>query len=277
MRAIVLAAGRGTRLAPYTSEIPKCMLPIGDYSILERQTRTLQRAGINEIVVVKGFGAEHVNLPGLRYYVNDQYETTNMVQSLFSAEKELHGDVIVSYGDILYSDYVLRELLSGSPSGIAVVGDTRWCDYYQRRFGDPYLEAESFAYDSDGRILQIGASRPSRSNVQAQYIGLIRFTEAGCQGARAVYHDAKKRYWDREWKRGRTFRDSYMTDFLQALIEDGAAVHVVPIERGWLEFDSARDYEMVLEWYQDGSIREFCDIDDGKAPCPDQEIHEMSV
>lgn len=205
MKAIVLAAGRGSRLAPYTSTKPKCMLPIGGYSILERQARTLQRAGISDIAVVKGFGAEHVNLPGLRYYLNDQYETTNMVQSLFYAEDELHGDVIVSYGDILYSDRVLHQLLSSPSNGVAVVGDTRWSEYYQRRFGDPYLEAESFVYDSDGRIVQIGASQPSRSDIQAQYIGLIRFTEAGCEKAREVYHDAKKRYWDREWKRGRTF------------------------------------------------------------------------
>lgn len=260
MRAIVLAAGRGTRLAPYTSSTPKCMLPIGEYSILDRQIRTLHGAGIDDIAVVKGYRADHVNLPGLRYYLNDQYETTNMVQSLFCAEEDLHGDVIVSYGDILYEDRVLRALLTSSPTAVAVVGDTRWSDYYQARFGDPLFEAESFVYDSDGRITQIGANRPCRADIQARYIGLIRLTETGCMSARAIYHDARKRYWDKAWHRGRTFQEMYMTDFLQVLIESGVAVQVVPIERGWLEIDSASDYETALQWYQDGVIHQFCDV-----------------
>jgi NDP-sugar pyrophosphorylase family protein len=54
MKAVVLAGGKGTRLAPYTRIIPKPMMPIGDKAILEIMLHQMQRAGINEIILTVG-------------------------------------------------------------------------------------------------------------------------------------------------------------------------------------------------------------------------------
>ncbi len=261
MRAIVLAAGRGKRLTPYTANRPKCLLPIGQRSILERQIQTMRELGIDDITVVKGYAADSIDLPGLRYYVNPDYTTTNMVYSLFCAEAELAGDVVISYADVLFESRVLGSLLSVEPRDVAVVGDTMWREYYGARFDDPFEEAESFVYDARGRISQIGATHPDPSQVYARYIGLIRLSDAGCSAFRATFHRARERFWDKEWQRGRIFQQSYMTDFLQALIDEGIPVHCVPVARGWLEFDSAKDYEMVLQWHRSGAVNRFCAVE----------------
>lgn len=254
MRAIILAAGEGSRFGKYTKGRPKCLLEIGGVSILERQIRTFQRSGISDIVVVKGFAAEKIRLKGVRYYIVDEYRY-NMVYTLFWAEPEVHGDVIISYADILFEDSVLQTLLKAPPYDIAVVVDTLWEEYYRERFAKPFEKAESLICGADGRILDIGESHPA--DVQAQYIGLIKLSDNGSKVFRQTYHRAKARYWGKPWQRGRIFQKVYMTDFLQALIDAGNPVYAVPIQHGWLEFDSATDYEKALEWFDQGTLDRF--------------------
>ena len=145
MKAIILAAGRGTRLGPYTATTPKCLLPLGDRSLLERQLATLRGAGIEDITVVTGHGAAAIRFEGIHLRHNPDFATTNMVHSLFCAADRLVGDVVIAYGDILYEPRVLEALAAAPVSEVAVVGDTDWRVYYRARFGDPFAEAESVA------------------------------------------------------------------------------------------------------------------------------------
>ena len=73
MRAIVLSAGQGRRLLPLTERKPKCLLEVGDRTLLELQLRALARCGVEHATVVVGFGAEHVEefleacpIPGMK-------------------------------------------------------------------------------------------------------------------------------------------------------------------------------------------------------------------
>src|SRR5450755_634768 len=128
MKAIILAAGRGSRFGSYTQDGPKCLLKIGGLSLLERQIETFRRLGIHDIVVVKGFAAEKILIEGVRYYIDEKHRY-NMVYSLFCAEPEIHGDVIISYADIIFEDSVLQSLLNAFSHDITVTVDTRWEDY----------------------------------------------------------------------------------------------------------------------------------------------------
>ena len=258
MKAIILAAGMGSRFGRYTNGRPKCLLKIGKATILERQIELFRQFAINDIVVVKGYAAHEINVQGVRYYVNEDYATTNMVVSLFCAESEIEGGVIISYADILFEERILSSLLQASLYDIAVVVDTLWEEYYRERFEEPFEEAESLICDADGRILEIGRSHPAPSDVQAQYIGLIKLSDNGSRIFRQMYHRAKAKYWNKPWQRGRIFQKVYMTDFLQALIEDGIPVYAVPVQHGWLEFDGVTDYEKVLEWLAQGTLDRFC-------------------
>lgn len=259
MKAIVLAAGMGTRLEPYTSNIPKCLLPIAGKPILEHQVDRFRRFGIQDITVVKGYLHEQIAVPDVRYYVVDkQY---NMLYSLFCAEQELQGDVIISYGDIVFQDSVLDALLHAPTEEVSVVADTLWEEYYRERFEHPFLEAESFIFQrASGRISRIGDSHPAVADVQAQYVGLIRLSPRGCSLFRKTYTEQKELCWGKRWMRGRSFENAYMTDFLQHLIDHGVAVGAVLVKHGWLELDTVSDYEKTLEWQRLGELARFCDL-----------------
>lgn len=261
MKAIILAAGKGSRLGSYTEDKPKCMLPLGKYSIIERQINTLRRAGIADITVVRGYAAERITMDGVKYYINPNFNY-NMVYSLFCAQLEIEGEVIISYGDIIYEAKVLSQLLSFPKCDIAVIIDRLWKKYFEHRSPSPYEEAESLILDNTCAILNIGEKNPKPADVQGQYIGLIRLSTNGSKLFKEMYHKAKVNFWDKPWLRNRLFQNIYMTDYLQYLIDIGVRVQAVPVEHGWLEFDTVQDYQLVLEWLRKGSISEFCKLDD---------------
>ena len=88
MKAVILAAGQGTRLKKYTENLPKGMLKFAGKTIIERQIETYQKCGITAIIVVRGFAADKITYQGVRYYENADYENTNMVESLMAARQE---------------------------------------------------------------------------------------------------------------------------------------------------------------------------------------------
>ena len=68
MRAIIVAAGMGRRLSPYTDDRPKCLVEINGKSILARQVDAYRAAGVDEIVIVRGYMKEKIQVPGARQH-----------------------------------------------------------------------------------------------------------------------------------------------------------------------------------------------------------------
>ena len=246
------------RFGDFLGGLPKCHLKINGLSLLQRQVQSLRTCGIHDLVIVRGFKARTIEVPGARYYLDPDYEHANMVHSLFCAEEELKGDVLIAYADILYDTVSLARLLNATQNDIAVAVDMNWETYYRARYGDPLSEAESLVLEPDLRIGEIGEACPPTDRVQAQYIGLIRLNDEGSRLFRTYYHHFAGQFQNREWLRKRPFEKAHMTDFLQALINEGLRVQAVPIEGGWLEFDTPSDYQKVLAWQAAGILNQFC-------------------
>jgi choline kinase len=263
MKAIILAAGRGNRLTPFTDDRPKCLLEFGGKSILDWQLGVLDSCGITDVLIVKGYRGELIVREGLREFFNPEYANTNMVASLFCAAAEVSGDILIVYADVLFERRLLRELLR-APAGedIVVAVDTDWKDYYRKRFGSPYEEAEGLSFDSNRRLLSIGSEAPPISEVHGRFVGLLKLSAKGASAFGKLFQEARENWWDRPWMRGRSLKMSYMTDFLQALIQEGVPVSVLPVRRGWIELDSSTDYLNLLEWHRDGSLLEFFRLDE---------------
>jgi len=122
MKALILAAGEGTRLRPYTLDRPKCLVEVDGISLLERQLAVLRSEGVDSVTLIGGYRAEMLKRPDATLRLNPRFHETNMVWTLFSAEDELQGDLVLAYGDIVYSRDVLRALLA-STADIAVAID----------------------------------------------------------------------------------------------------------------------------------------------------------
>ncbi|HEX5179788.1 MAG TPA: NTP transferase domain-containing protein [Gemmatimonadaceae bacterium] len=105
-KAVILAAGRGTRLGTLAEEMPKCLLPVGGKAPLDHHLDSLAAAGIQDVTVVVGFEGDRVAAHAAgrcRIVVNDRYETTNSIVSLHLAGAHLRGHAFVMQNaDVLY-------------------------------------------------------------------------------------------------------------------------------------------------------------------------------
>lgn len=246
MKAIILAAGKGTRLNKYTQNLPKGMLHVFDKPIIQHQIDSYIRNGVNDITIVKGYHSEKINIPGTKSYFNPKYSETNMVESLFCAKNEIKGDVIISYSDVLFEDRVLKEVISFKKD-IGVLVDQDWKDYWYARYDKVDFDTESLKIDQNGKISSLGTSDPPLNEIDGRYVGMIRLSSKGSDIFYSTYYHGKQIFSGKQWLNGRTFEKIYMTDFLQELINQNNEIYPILINRGWLEFDTNEDYERVLQ------------------------------
>ena len=248
-KAIIIAAGLGSRLKSYTEDLPKCMLKFGDKTLLERQIEAYRNCGINNISVVRGYKKEKINYEDLRYYENPDFENNNILNSLFYAEEELNGNVIVAYSDILFEASVVRRLLE-SQADISIVVDIDWRGYYEGRKEHPIEEAENVIFNANNEVLKIGKILTEKDDVHGEFIGMLKFTPRGAEIFKKHFHRAKEIYWDKPYQRAAIFQKAYITDIIQDMADLGVPVHCVIIERGWKEIDTVEDYQNALKEFE---------------------------
>ncbi len=254
MKAVILAAGQGTRLKKYTENIPKGMLSFMGKTIIERQIEMYRKCGIEDIIVVRGFAANKISYKGIRYYMNEDYANTNMVESLMAAKDEFDDDMIVSYSDILFEEKMLKTMME-SLADFAVAVDDDWKKYWQKRYGKVDFDTESLSIDADENIVELGLENPKLEDIDARYVGLLKFSKKGLEYIERIVENAYLNFEDKPWQQsGKTVRKAYMTDLLNAVIESGEKVKAVHFCNGWIEFDTNEDYENACKWVEDGYI-----------------------
>jgi choline kinase len=261
LKAIILAAGEGKRLRPLTNNTPKCLVNLFGKSLLQWQIETFRSCQIDDISVVTGYRSKLVDLPGLKFFQNKKFETTNMVESLFCASQELNEQTIVSYGDIIFEKKVLDKLIQ-SKADFSVIVDKNWKRYWEIRFDNPLNDVESLKIDTDDNITSIGQKTQKINEIEGQYIGLMKFQNAGLEKIKKFYEKTKSQSTNNSNPLNPlvSFQQSFMTDFLQGLINDGCKLKAVEIENGWLELDTINDYNKYTELYSKNKLSEFIDL-----------------
>ena len=179
MKAVILAAGRGNRMKALTDECPKCLVELRGKALLDWQLKALREAGISEIAMVTGYKRELLSNRELMEFHNQRWAETNMVSSLACAQEWLLSEpCIVSYSDIFYEASAVESLMMSTAS-LAVTYDPHWLKLWEKRFGDPLIDAETFRLNSDKTLAEIGNKPKSLQVVEGQYMGLLRFTPDG--------------------------------------------------------------------------------------------------
>lgn len=240
MKAIVLAAGRGSRMKALTEDRPKCFVKVRGRTLLERQLTALRGAGMNEVGVVRGYRGDAFDGFGLSLFDNEHWQDTNMVSSLLCADQWLgQFDCIVSYSDIFYGAGTIKEL-AASTAPLAIAFDPQWHWLWSRRFTDPLTDAETFRLDGAGQIVDIGRRPKNYEEIEGQYMGLLRFTPVSWRQVTTYLNGLEPAH----------VRKMDMTSLLSQLIAIGVAVAGVPISEAWGEVDSESDlalYETLAE------------------------------
>ncbi len=256
MTSIILAAGQGTRLRPYTDEIPKCMVPLAGKPLLHHQMETLAACGADaNMVVVGGYRSDKLELRNADLLTNPAYDTTNMVATLFCARDRMCDgeDLLISYGDIVFEPRALQALIDAY-GGIRVAADRQWKRLWSTRMDNPLDDAETFRMDENGRVIELGKKPEGYETVQAQYMGLIFVRGDRVADFKRAYDELDRNgMYD-----GKDFDNMYMTSLLQYLIDTGRDVHACLIDSGWLEVDTAEELEHFESMASNGTLDDYC-------------------
>ena len=232
MKAVILAAGRGSRLGTLTGEKPKCLAVIDGRPLIEWQLTALAAAGINDITVIRGYRADTLTDSRFKTLDNPRWAQTNMVRTLCQGDLLLSTDpALVLYSDIVYHpDHVLR--LAAAEGDIALTYDTHWRALWSTRFEDPLSDAETFQ-QTGGRLDIIGGRATTLDEIHGQYMGLLKFTPAGWRAVRNTLAELPADAADR----------LDMTSLLARLLARGQSIRCVPVQGRWCEIDSPHDLE----------------------------------
>ena len=234
--AIILAAGRGSRMKNLTDERPKCLLTLAGKTLLEWQLAALQKAHFSRIIVVRGYKADMLTGP-FETIDNPRWNQTNMVTTLLCAFPHLDPKetVIVAYADIVYRpDHLFA--LKNTPGDIALTYYTNWQELWQLRQGDPLIDSETFL-EYNGLLLEIGRKPTSLNEIHGQYMGLLKFSPKGRQIVTDFVASLPKNTADK----------LDMTSLLQGLLKKEQDIMVTPVSGGWCECDTPKDIELYEE------------------------------
>jgi choline kinase len=245
MKAIILAAGRGSRMGELGEQRPKCLISLAGKPLLERQVAALRGGGANDIGIVRGYRADMIAVPGATYFANERWAETNMVMSLATAAPWLRtGPVIVSYADIFYRRDLVRDLAS-APGDLVVAYDRRWRDLWTRRFTDPLSDAETFRLDEAGNLLEIGGKTKLINEIEGQYMGLLKFTPAAWQDIETLLGELDPAARDR----------LDMTGLLRrSLVRKAPQIAMIGTDGQWGEIDNPNDVALYEEMAAAGDL-----------------------
>ena len=244
-KALIIAAGLGSRLKKHTKNLPKCMLDFGGKTLLQRQLEAYKKCHIDDISLVRGYRKEKINYKGIKYFENDDYKNNNILNSIFYAEEVINGNIIISYSDILFNSSVVQRALDTNHD-ISVVVDIDWRGYYVGRKDHPISEAENVIFNSNNEVEKIGKINTGNEEVHGEFIGMIKLSNRGTEIFKQHFNRLKKIYWNKPFQRAKIFQKAYLTDFIQELVDIGIKVHCVIIESGWKEIDTVEDYKKAL-------------------------------
>lgn len=234
MKAIIIAAGKGTRLYPFTKNTPKSLLDIGQgLTLLETQLHALMEAGIRDVIIIVGYRAEQIEAKVIEYasdfnittVFNPFYETSNNLVSVWMAKEYMKDEFITINGDDIFDSSIIKNLLK-SEENITMVTD------------------EKAEYDSDdmkviiknGLVKDVSKKIPL-SEANAESVGIIKFSGHGPK----IYLDTLE-----EMVREPENMNNFYLKAIQKIIDKGFPVHFSQCdEKDWGEIDFHPDLEMI--------------------------------
>jgi L-glutamine-phosphate cytidylyltransferase len=255
VKAIVIGAGRGSRLRHLTDEIPKTLVPILGRPMLDGILEALAAGGFRraDVVFVCGYKAEVIRAgyPDLTYVENAGWERNNILASLLCAREHLAGGFVSTYADIVYRPAVVEALVR-SPHDLTLACDTDWRRRYLGRSQHPETDAEKVRAEGD-RLVEI-SRRIAPERATGEFIGVLKASPAGAARFTAAFDAARDAQTDAgaPFREGRTFEKAYLIDLLAVMLERGEPMHQVTTHGGYMEIDTLEDAALAETWWRGG-------------------------
>ena len=234
MRAIILAAGRGSRLLPLTENIPKCLLPVGDSSVLSLQLDTLEQAGIDEAIVITGFMAGSVETEvaqrsgpmRVQTLFNPFYQVADNLASCWMAREFMRDDFVLINGDTLIEPSLAKRVVESPVNDIQVTIDKK-----------PVYDSDDMKVSLNGTALTAIGKTLSPEETHGESIGFLRFMRNGPDMFREKLH---------QMVRTGDGVQAWFLSAIDALAKTDTPVDTYSIEgMTWAELDTTDDYAAI--------------------------------
>jgi choline kinase len=225
MKALILAAGLGTRLAPLTNDRPKSLVCVNGKPILIKQVENLYENGVDDITVVSGYKADilektvHDKFPKIKMIKSVNYATTNNMYSAYMAKDVIgENDFLMMNADVFFDASVITALLEcGSPNAIVTDIGT-------------YIEESMKVVEKDGKLVKI-----SKAILEDDAFGTsIDVYKFSAKGGRAFF-DKCSEYIDGR-KELKLWSEVALNDILSEV-----DFRACPLKGRWLEIDNHED------------------------------------
>src|SRR6185503_9520904 len=175
MKAIILAAGKGTRLDGAAVKT-KCLVEVGGTTLLQRQIEALHTANIDQIVVVVGFGADSIRDEcgsGVEFVENNDFATTSSLYSLWLAREHLIDGFVVLNSDVLFHPQLLSNLLDSAIDDALLISKT---EHQASPLGDEEMKVKL----QDGLVVDI-SKEMDPLEADGENVGIVKFSAAGAK------------------------------------------------------------------------------------------------
>jgi len=235
--AVILAASRGDELGELTETQPKTMVKIQGAPVLSHIVDAYHAVGIKDILVVRGYKKDAVNLPNLTYIDNDEFAETG---ELYSLSKALHSrrgrfqPTIVSYGDVLFNKYIPQALCQ-EPDDCVIFVDSNWQDRSSYARLDGFVECtvpnSRKAFNAKVYLTQLG-NNVSREAIHGVWMGFLRLSSAAVSEINVILAEILTDPANRKFG---------IPQLLQELLRRRYPVRVLYTVGHWLDINSLED------------------------------------
>ena len=191
MKAIILAAGRGTRIPQVTKNKPKCLIKIDKKTILERQISFLRKLRIKDIIIIKGFKKNKILIKKIKYIENKNFKKNEQLDSLFCAKNEFTDDLLIIFSDIIYDFSIIKKICNEKKNLISLAVDKNWKKRYKFRFDHPVEQADKVKINKKGKGLKIGKKLKIKET-NGEFLGIFKVSKFGCKIFLQNYKNYKK-------------------------------------------------------------------------------------
>ena len=237
MKALIMAAGRGTRISRYIEGKPKCTVDIGDIRLIEYTLEELLSRNVDKIGVVLGYQAgimeEILSKYPVEVYYNYFYEVTNSIASAWFAGDFIDDDMLMMNADVFAEESILDQLFDIEKETVLLSDSSRkeMADYKlaQRELAEKYYE--------DNQLIKFGKELEGK-DISGEYVGIARVS-------RGFVPEFKKRLQSLI-KQGKY--NMWWEDVLYSFVGE-RPIYVEDVAgRFWAEVDFIEDYERILEF-----------------------------
>jgi len=239
----------GLRLGELTKELPKPLIDVNGKSIIERQISSFRKAGIDEITIVTGYKKDKFIFEDVEYVFNPKYEEVEQAFSLMTARKQISGNVIISFGDTIFEDKIIEQILN-TKNDIVIGVEPKWREYYEKRM-DNSPAISDFIAIKNGKIIKLfrNLKEFDEDCIITEFSGLFKLSAKGSKIITEKYEFLEQNH-SGKFHDAVSLKKAKMIELLQELYENGVSMEAISLKGKWCEIDTPHDLEIAKKMFK---------------------------